>query len=60
MDLHNNLMGIAIEGHTHTSGLGCCRTAVQNAVSAGTLWYLDSSYGAVNTAEDALLQPTNK
>jgi hypothetical protein len=60
MDLHNNLMGIAIEGHAHTSGLGCCRTAVRNAVSTGTLWYLDSSYGAVNTAEDALLQPTNK
>lgn len=61
MDLHNNLMGISIEvDHTHTSGLGCCRSAVQSAVSAGILWYLDSSYGAVNTAEDALLQPTNK
>ena len=60
MDLHNNLMGIAIEGRTHTSGSGCCRTAVQSAVSEGLLWYLDSSYGAENTAEDALLQPTNK
>lgn len=61
MDLHNNLIGISIESdHTHTSGLGCCRSAVQSAVSAGTLWYLDSSYGAVNTAEDALLKPTNK
>ncbi len=61
MDLHNNLIGISIAGgHTHTSGLACCRSAVQGAVSEGDLWYLDSSYGAVNTAEDALLQPTNK
>jgi hypothetical protein len=61
MDLHNNLMGISIEdGHTHTPGLGCCRSAVQNAVLTGALWYLDSSYGVANTKEDALLQPTNK
>lgn len=61
MDLHNNLIGIAVEdGHTHTPGLECCRSAVQAAISSGTMWYLDSSYGRENVREDALLQPTDQ
>ncbi len=60
MDLHNNLVGISLEGHTHDSNNTCCRNAVSSAVSMGILWYLDSSYGVANINEDALLQPTNK
>jgi hypothetical protein len=60
MDLHNNALGRTLETHGHGTDNSCCRQAVEKAVSDGKCLYLDSSYGAINSAEDALLQPTNK
>ena len=60
MDLHNNEVGRGLAGHTHGSDNTCCRNAVIAAISAGNLWYLDSSYGSSDTAGIGLIQPTNK
>ncbi len=61
MDLHNNSIGIVISSnHTHGVDNACCQAAVVIAVNTGLLWYLDGSYGATDTNEGTLLQPTNK
>ncbi|MGK5090691.1 hypothetical protein WDW89_01595 [Deltaproteobacteria bacterium TL4] len=59
MDYYNNTIGRSLVSPTATDNT-FCRNAVQSAVSNGTTLYLDSSYGAENKKEDALLQPTNK
>ena len=67
MDLYNNARGVEIAtNHAHSPGGGgvsefqCCRNAIQVALGNGVQWCLDSSHGASNQNEDALLQPTNK
>ena len=60
MDLHNNAIGISIAYHAHGSDNACCQAAVISALNSGLLWYLDGSYGATDTPEATLLQPTNR
>ena len=61
MDLANNGVGRSLSvSMLEEDFVARNRSAVKGAVSQGSLYYLDSSYGATNTKEDALLQPTDK
>jgi hypothetical protein len=63
MDLTNNAAGRAVAAGLAGSSrnLAGCRTGVISDIAAGTsTLYLDSSHGAANTNENALLQPTNR
>lgn len=64
MDLSNNLVGQGLGSSLVTAGSALtnasCQSQVINAIQQGSTIYFDSSYGATDTSEQALLQPTNR